>query len=85
MTLEQAIRTLEVRAVFNRISCEGVESDYSVFCNEEAEAIEIVLAELKTRVQPEIRKCVKCGKEYRVMDQKQRFCSKECRRYRNEQ
>lgn len=85
MTLDQAISTLEVRAEVNRSMIPEPESDFDRFCLEEAEAIEIVLAELKTRVAPEIRKCVKCGKEFRVTDQKQRFCSKECRRYRNEQ
>ena len=84
MTLEQAISTLEARAEVNRALCRDQESDHNELRLYEATAIDVVLAELKTRVPPEIRKCVKYGKEFRVTDQKQRFCSKECRRYRND-
>lgn len=85
MNLEQAITLLRERAEVNRAMIQNPESDFDEFCLYEATAIDVVLAELKGRVPPEIRKCVKCGKEFRVTDQKQRFCSKECRRYRNEQ
>jgi len=62
MTIEQAIAILEDRAEFNRRSCEGYQSDFSVFCNEEAEAIETVLKELGLTPKPE-EGCEFCREE----------------------
>ena len=53
MNLEQAIAILKDRAKFNRRSCEGYQSDFSVFCNEEAEAIDLALKELELAPKPE--------------------------------
>ena len=84
MTLEQAIITLEAREEVNRAMIPKPESDYDTFCLNESEAIDIALDELKHRIKAEHRICERCGKEYRVLDKKQRFCSKECRRLRND-
>ena len=47
MTLNQAIEILKERQKFNLESCEGESGDYCVFVMEEAEAIDVVLKELK--------------------------------------
>ena len=47
MNLSEAIRILIERAEINRAMCPVAQSDFDKFCRDEADAIDLVLKELK--------------------------------------
>lgn len=49
MTIPQAIELLKDRAAINRAMCPEVKSDFDKFCNDEADAVDVVLKELEKR------------------------------------